>query len=333
MNKSRVVISENENSHRSRLIKSFQSIENLEDYKINPEGTWGSTATINIYYVEDTRSGISFNLGHNITFNSNELDFEFNIPFDDDLEANEGEIIIYNLSNSTISKLQNVIKTRDRNSKKEKVTITAGYEGDTGVVFEGYMTKIITTHEGADRVTTIKIVNDIEAKETLELTETGLASTILEKLINILVGKTNLTKAKIKIARDHIYNDSVSIDETLEAAIKRFSEVCGVSTIISKGSIYCCKLNEIDHTSVFEVSEDTGMIGSPQPFTEEVLVEDETYTIEGFEIDMLLQHRMSTGSVINLKSRDYKGTYYVQSGEHIFNESETITHIKVVEVK
>ena len=147
----------------------------------------------------------------------------------------------------------------------------------------------------------------------------------------MLVSKTNLTKAKVKLARDHTYSDSVSIDEPLESAIKKFSEVCGVSTIISKGNIYCCKLKEIDNTGIFDVSEDTGMIGSPCPFTEEVTAEDYTDTIEGFEIDMLFQHRMSTGAVINLSSKDYKGKYYVKSGSHTFNGSECVTHIKVVE--
>lgn len=338
-NRSKVIIPENENNHKSRLIKSFQAIENLEDYTIKPEGVWGSTATIKIVYEEDKED--RFNRGekylytskYDVEFNSDTLDFEFNIPFDDNLEANEGEIVIYNLSRDTIAILQKIIKQRDKNSKKEVLTIEAGYEGDTGVIFKGYMTKVFTNQEGVDKVTTIKIVNDIECKENLELSESGNASTILNKLIDMLVSKTNLTKAKIKLARDHTYSESVSIDKSLESAIKDFSEVCGVSTIISKGNIYCCKLSEMDDVGVFDVSEDTGMIDSPQPFTEEISVEDETYTVEGFEIDMLLQHRMSVGAVINLKSRDYSGTYYVQSGEHTFNESESVTRIKVVEVK
>ena len=233
--KSKVIITENENSHRSRLIKSFQSIENLEDFKTKPDGMWGITATINIVYEENANS---YNIKHDIILNSDTLDFEFNVPFDDNLEANEGEIIVYNLSNETIAKLQQIIKQRDTNSKKEKLTIKAGYGDDTGIIFKGYMTKVSTKQESADRVTTIKIVDDIECKENLELSESGNASTILKKLIDMLVSKTNLTKAKIKLARDHTYENSVSIDEPLESAIKTFSQACGVSTIINKSNIY-----------------------------------------------------------------------------------------------
>lgn len=324
-NKSKVIIRNNE-SHTSRLIKSFQSIENLEPYEIKPKGVWGSTATININYTIDSTN-------YDITYKFEDMDFEFDIPFDDNLEANEGEIIIYNLSNNDISRLQEIVKKRNKGVKKERVTITAGYEKDTGVVFQGYITKVSTVQEGADRVTTLKVIDDIECKENLEMSESGAASTILATLIDMLVDKTNLNKAKMSFARDYIYSDSVSIDVPLESAIKQFSEVCGVSTFIRKGNIYCCKLNEIDTSNVFEVSENTGMIGSPQPFTEEIESGDDTYTVEGFEIDMLFQHKISIGSVIQLRSRDYRGTYYVQSGNHIFNESEAITHIKAIEVK
>lgn len=324
-NRSRVILKNNEGTHTSRLIKSFQSIENLEPYEIKPNGVWGSTATININYTLG-------NVNYDITYKSDDMDFEFNTPFDDNLEANEGEILIYNLKNSSLSKLRQAIAERGNKLKKEKLTITAGYEGDTGVVFQGYITKISTKQENADKVTTIKIINDIECKETLEMTESGSASTILTKLIDMLVRKTNLVKAKIKIARDYTYTDSVSIDKPLESAVKDFSEVCGVSTIINKGNIYCCKLNEIDDVGIFDVSEETGMIGSPQPFTEEVKSGDNTYVVNGFEIDMLFQHKMSVGAAINLKSADYKGTYYVQSGKHTFNQSEAITHIRAIEV-
>ena len=314
---SKVISTGNQNRHTSRLVKAFQAYENLENFKKMPDGVWGSKAEIKISLSPYT-----------ITLKSSELDFEFDIPFDDNLEANEGEIVVYNLSDNTLKLLAKMIKERKKNSKKESLTIEAGYEGDTGVIFKGYMTKVLTTTEGADRVTTIKVIDDIETKENYEDSFSGQkASAILDKLLSVLKTKTNLTIAKSgNYPRDYTY-DSVSIDEPLETAIKKYSEVCGVSTIISKGNVYCCKLKDIDNTSVFEVSSDTGMIGNPSPYSEEVQAEDGSYTIEGIEFDMLLQHRLSTGSVINSKSKAYSGTYYVKSGSHIFNENEAVTHI------
>ena len=322
--RSKVVFTGTQNSHKSRLVKAFQQYENLESFTKIPDGVWGSTATINI------KATVS-SYNYNIALKSSELDFEFDIPFDDNLEANEGEIVVYNLSNSTIQVLTKIIAERKKTDKKESLTIEAGYEGDTGIVFKGYMTKVLTVQEGADKVTTIKVIDDIEAKENYEDSFSGeKASAILNKLLNVLKQKTNLTIAKSgNYPRDYTY-ESVSVDEPLESAIKKYSEVCGVSTIISKGNVYCCSLKDIDDVAVFNVSADTGLIGSPSPYTEEISAEDGSYTIEGVELDLLLQHRLSTGSVINLSSKDYRGKYYVKSGSHTFNQSESITHIVAV---
>ena len=46
---------------------------------------------------------------------------------------------------------------------------------------------------------------------------------------------------------------------------------------------------------------------------------------------MLLQHRAAVGAVVNLTSEQYKGKYYIKSGEHRFDKLEATTKIKVVE--
>ena len=71
------------------------------------------------------------------------------------------------------------------------------------------------------------------------------------------------------------------------------------------------------------------MIGSPSPFEEEITAEDYTDVVNGYEVEMLLQHRISTAAGVTLKSKNANGTYRVQSGTHRFNESEAITKIKM----
>lgn len=302
-NESKVILTERKSSHLSHLAKALQSLKDLDDYSTKPDGVWGSVATISC---------------GNVTLKSSELDFEFTIPFDNNLEANEGEIIVYNLSDNTIKQLKN----------KASLSIVAGYEGDTGVIFKGYICKVSTTYEGADKLTKIKIIDDIGEKQTINISKSGgvKASEILYELLQ----KTGLPIGKFEIARDWTYENGVTGDESLEAAIKKYSEVCGVSTLTSNGKIYCCSLDKILDNLEFKVCEDTGMIGSPAPFEEESNVEDYVDVVNGYEIEMILQHRMSVGAKVRLDSLMYDGTYYVQSGEHTFNESECKTKIKVV---
>lgn len=298
--RSRVISTGNDNKHTSRLVKAFQSLDNLKDFSQTPSGVWGSTATI--------KCG-------DVTIKSSELDFEFDIPFDDDLESNEGEIIVYNLSDNTIKQLK----------KGSKLSIQAGYKGDTGVIFMGRITKARTHHDEVDKITTIKIIDDIENKESIN--RSFGAGTKASYILRTLLGLTDFPIAVFDVASDYVYASGETVNEPIESAIKKYSEVCGVNAFLSNGSWYCFKQNGEDNAFRFVVSESTGMIGSPSPFEE---TGSESETVEGFEIEMLLQHRMVAGALINLSSQHYSGTYHVKSGTHRFNDGEAVTTIKVV---
>lgn len=307
---SKVILTENTRTQMSRLIKAAQSLENLQDYSQKPSGVWGSTAII--------KCG-------NVTIKSCELDFEFTIPFDDNLESNEGEITVYNLSDSTINRL----KTGN------KLSIEAGYEGDTGVIFDGKINKSNTKREGADRATNSKIYDGF-SKSTKDLIESGKLEesydgVLAKDILRALLEAEGSPIAKFKVESDYQYENSVKIGDDLQAEIKKYSEVCGVSTFKSKGKIYCCKLKDVSNGITFNVSEETGMIGSPTPFEEVVTVGDKEKIIKGFDIELLLQHRAAVGAIVNLKSELYKGKYYIKEGTHRFNMSEATTSIKVVE--
>ena len=80
-----------------------------------------------------------------VTIDNEELDCEFDIPFDDDTEANEAEIIVYNLSDLTIQNIK----------KDSPITVTAGYGDDTGIIFSGLISKARSYYSDEDRVTEI----------------------------------------------------------------------------------------------------------------------------------------------------------------------------------
>lgn len=289
--------------HTSRLITSLENLNKMADSKAEkPEGVFGVVAKVEC-------SGM--------TFDSQEIDLEFVVKFDDDLEPNETEIIIYNLANNTIKKLKN----------GSTISIRSGYADDTGIIFTGFIKQVKTTYEGPDKITTIKAYDDTSNKtvESIAYAAGVKASYILKSLIN----QTGLPIAVFNMRRDYVYENSVTVDGDLMENIKKYSEVCGVSTYVLKGKIYSRYIKDGDNIK-FVVSEDTGMIGSPTEYEEEVNVEDFHEVVTGYDIEMLLQHRMQTAAIIQLKSRLASGTYRVRSGEHRFNESEAITTIKVM---
>ena len=170
---SSVIMQKGQNSIKSSLVKAAGNwSEDLKKISIEPKGVFGSTAIV--------KCG-------NVTIKSSELDIEFTVPFDDDMEANEAEIIVYNLSETTINNLK----------CKSSISIEAGYKNDTGVIFKGFISKVSTRHDGADKITTIKCLDDVTKKsvENLSFAKNTKASYILKTLID----KTGIPTAVFKM--------------------------------------------------------------------------------------------------------------------------------------
>lgn len=296
---SRAITKGHDNQLSSALVKAFEAW--TTPYDIQPDGVFGSVAVV--------KSG-------QVTISSETLDVEFVVPFDDDMEPNECEIVVYNLSDNTIKQLK----------KDAAISIEAGYKGDTGVLFDGYITKVKTNYEDADKVTTIYAKDDIKdhSIESIAFSAGTKASAILKTLI----GKTGIPVAVFKPRRDHVYKDAQTVDGDLMDNIKQYAEVCGISVYVSKGKIYARHIKEGDNLN-FNVSVETGMIGSPSSYTEEVTAEDYKDTVDGYEVKMLLQHRMCAGAIVKLTSKGANGTYRVCSGEHRFSPDEAVTEIKM----
>lgn len=294
-------IRDGDKKHASRLVSSITDFLSKDDSFIEkPKGMWGANAKIKC---------------NGLTIDSEKLDFEFVVPFDDDLEPNEAEITLYNLTDSTLKKMP----------KGSDISIEAGYGTDTGVIFSGTIAKIpATKHEGADKVITIKCVDDVENKPVVS--KTYSAGTKASAILKDLISMSKMTLAVFSCPQDHTYTDPETVDGDLMENIKKYSEVCGVSTYTLKNKIYCRPLSDGDYI-VFKVNEDTGMIGSPSYFEEGT----DNNAITGYEVEMLLQHRMQTAAIFELTSRDVSGKFRVKSGEHRFNGSEAITKVKAVQ--
>lgn len=300
-NNSQIINSKVKNNDVSKMAKAMQGW-NDKFYTDMPNGVFGSVAVIRC---------------NGAVIKSSELDIEFTVSFDDDMEANEAEVTIYNLSNTTISRLK----------KNASISIEAGFKGDTGVIFKGYVSKRTTSYEGVDRKTTLKCLDRVKKKNLKEITYKK--GTKASKILKDLLKKTNTPIAVFKIRRDHTYKDEQKVDGDLFENIKTYADVCGISVYVSKGKIYARYLKVGDNLN-FTVQESTGMINTPTEYEEEITAEDFKETVKGYEIECLLQHRFAAGGIIKLKSKNAKdGKYRIRSGEHTFNEGEATTKIKV----
>lgn len=254
----------------------------------------------------------------NVIISNSELDVDFNIPFDDDTEANEAEIIIYNLSNNTIN---NIITNA-------KIVIIAGYGKDTGVIFSGFVSAKKTYFNNCDKVTKIYAIDDINLRERNIESVTFAKGTKASSILRHLCEKVNLPIADFTISRDYTYSDEETIDGGLMSNIKRLAGICAVSAYILKSRIYVRPLTKGDNT-YFEISVDTGLL-EIEEFEETSQNGDFTDKICGYNLKILLQHQLQTGSIVSIRAIGVNGKYRVKSGSHECSGDDFITKAKVV---
>lgn len=254
-----------------------------------------------------------------VTIDNQDLDVEFEIPFDDDTEADEAEIIVYNISNLTIQNIK----------KDAQISVTAGYGSDTGVIFSGVISKVKTYYSGEDRVTEIYAIDQASLQER-ELKSISYAKgTTASKILRDLVSQVGLPVAVFSPKRDHTYKDKSTVDGGLMENIRKYAKVCGVSAYICKGQIYVRHILDGDGLD-FTLSSDTGLL-SLSEFEEEQTAEDFKDTVTGYEMTMLLQHRITTASLIHVQSRNVTGIYRVREGSHIYDGTDFLTKVKAIE--
>lgn len=303
-----------ENKQISELIQTYSELgEIIEQESAPPEGLFGRLAIVET---------------NGMKFRSDKLDLEFEVPFDDDIESNEAEIVIYNLSDKTIAAIKD----------NKKIVISAGYTGvkiagksDIGIIFEGYVSKVKSKWEGVDRVTTIYAVDAKNRKERDIANKSYKKGTKASYILKDLINETGLAVQVFKTSRDYACSDAVTVSGGLMDAIRKWADECGTTAYINKNKVYVRPLTDGDNIR-FTVSAETGLTGSPTEFTEELRYDDETTkTITGYEFKILGQHRITTAAIIDLKSRNVSGRFRVRSGKHRFNPDEYITEVEVIE--
>lgn len=251
-----------------------------------------------------------------LTFTNDNLEIRFSVPFDDDPKPNVSKVEIFNLSNDTINRIK----------RGDTCTIEAGYRGDVGVIAKGKITSVLTNRDGVDKVTTIQVIegddysriktSDKKLKK-ITFKKGTKASVIIKRLCDVL----GIKLAVMKLPKDIVYKNGYSVTGLILNNLEEVVRDCGASMYYRRGQLVIRSIKE-GTDERFTLSSDTGLIESPEPFEEEV--------IKGYKVRCLLQHRITTASIIDVNSQPAKGKYRVRKGEHRADGNDFITEIEVI---
>lgn len=280
-------------------------------------------------------------IGPAISIDREDFKFTFEVPFDDDTEPNEIKVEIYNLSKETIAAIQ----------KNDTLTIEAGYvSDDTGIICSGKVTTFTTSTSGLDKITTIYALDSQDLDEKTIASKSYASGTKASYILKDLANQLGIPIAVISIQNDVSYPEGWTVDGKITDEMQKIAVHCGVSVYINKGYLYVRSLDDGDD-AYFELSVDTGLLDSPEEFyeEEEVTEEDQKYVatktgkrklkkvkdktvieVHGYKCKCLLQHRITTASIIDLKSKEANGKFRIRSGSHRF-DNDFITEFECVD--
>lgn len=248
-------------------------------------------------------------------FNGEDFEIDFSVPFSTSKDPDVSEVTIYNLSQSSIAAIKS----------KAYVILNAGYKGDVGNILSGKIEGIETVWEGVDKATKIKVSDGGFEWRNTRINKTyapgSTAKYIMQDLSNLL----GLEVVEVSPEKDITYQLGRTVSGHVETALKGLAKDTDSKMYISKGKLYIRNKGKGTQTG-FLLNSDTGLIDSPERIEEEG---KKGKKIIKYKIKCLLNHKISTDSIIKVESRTINGTYRVESGRHT---GDFITECTVIPV-
>lgn len=246
-------------------------------------------------------------------YKSDDIDFDFYVPFSTENEPDLTEISIYNLSPDSIASIK----------KGTPVNLSAGYGKEIGIIASGEVIEYTTTIEDVDKKTTLKIGSAINSWREKKIHKTYAKGTTTKDVMLDLINNFGVTIGDITIVKNVIYKRGKTVSGRLKDVVKKLAKESESKFYIDKDRAYVRPHSKGTSTG-FLLSGATGLIGSPERIE---INEDNQKSKQGWKVQCLLNHNIFTDSMITIDSKMVKGSFRVVKGKHT---SEWITEMEVV---
>lgn len=255
-----------------------------------------------------------------------DLNIEFDIKKDNSKHPNKGYVTVYNLSQDNINFLSS------NQGEKLAVILTAGYDNDERQIFSGTVEYMEDTWDGPTRKTKF-IFGDASANIYRSTSARSYkAGTPINTVLNDLVSDLNLPKGRIIPFSAETLSHSMAFNGNTAENLDKLASNTGSTFSVQDGAVYWTKQGTRLKEVVFEVSELTGMKGSPTPknpapFKKKKKKKDAKKEDAGLIVTSLLNGAILPETTIHLTSRSYTGFYKVvylsHKGEYEGNNWDT----------
>ena len=261
----------------------------------------------------------------------NGLDIDLDINFSDGKDPDVSEVTIYNLSDDSINQIK----------KDDYCIVNAGYKhmGNKGNVLSGDIEEVTTTWQGLDKETKIKVTDGgkkwRKAKISKTYKENTKASVIMRDVINIM----GYEIVELKPKNDKVYKLGKTVNGFCSDILKMLVKDTESKMFVNKNRIIIRDQEKGTQTG-FVLSPETGLIGSPTLNKDDTGDKSSDVSTDKekkenkeekktWEVTCLLNPKIETDSIIQVKSKVLNGTFRVIKGKHT-KDFETVLTVEEV---
>lgn len=229
------------------------------------------------------------------------LHVNFSVEKADTDSANTAKVSIWNLNKQHIAEL---------NKDDCVVTLRAGYGTVMPLIFTGVVTFAKTKLDGSDEVTEVELVdNRVELRDTyVSVSYSGKVS--CKTLIEDTAAQMGVTASISYNAKFADIPNGYSYVGPARNVLTKACDTSGLVWSINNGVLQVKKPGDTMSREVYELSADTGLIGTPERV--QISGDDGSYSY-GWDVEYLMNAAINIDDYVYLNSKYVRGYFRVYS--------------------
>lgn len=236
------------------------------------------------------------------SFTNDVFDIDFDVEFGESSEPKISRVKIYNLSQMTISSIES----------QAYVILNCGYSMDIGNILTGKVERVRTYWESVDKVTELEVGDGSFEWNFKRINKTYAPGSTSKLIISDLANQLDLEIAEITLEKDITFPRGRSVSGATQYELRKLVNETGSKMFIDKGKLYIRPKSKGTVTG-FVLNANTGLIESPTLIVDE---DKKGKKINKYNVKCLLNHKITTDSILVIESKTANGNFRVIKGRH-----------------
>lgn len=257
---------------------------------------------------------------------ANSIEIHFNVPFSDQPEKNISEITLYNINPDDFNRIQ----------AGNKVKLSAGYSGDTGLLVSGTIYRpTVPTLEEADTAYVLKVLEGQDYSRLAKQNLTFAKGTYASDIVKSVVSKSGINLSYVSLKTNKKYDDGYTADDHPMESLSTVADDCHTSLFYLRGQLTLRYIYDGYGADAFELNYGTGLLQSPtrESRDDDWVDNDDDDGLGKFSwsVDSILNYHLTTFANVHVKTQYVNTSVMVINGEHSFDGDQPTTSFEGVQ--